>query len=47
MIAESKNWQQFKALLTLNGVEENNAEEVINKIRLGFIVDEIPKIKLE
>lgn len=47
LIAEAAIWQDFKALLTLNGItSEEDINDILEKIRAAFLVDETTKITL-
>ena len=48
MMNEAQIWQQFKALLDINGIkDEAQIAALKTKITAAFLVEETPKIKLE
>lgn len=48
LLMEAAVWQQFNTLLELNGVsEQNQIDELLQKIQAAFIVEETPKISVE
>ena len=47
MIMEAATWQQFEALLRLNGIEsEDSIKDIITQIESSMIVDETPKVSI-
>ena len=47
LIAEAAVWQEFKALLTLNGITSNEqVNDILDKIKAAFVVEETTKISL-
>lgn len=48
LLTEAAVWQQFNTLLELNGVsEQNEIDDLLQKIQAAFVVDETPKISVE
>lgn len=48
MAAEAAVWQDFCNLLTLNGITtDNEIDDILNKIRSAFVVEDTTKIQLE
>lgn len=47
LMAEAAVWQDFQALLTLNGINsEEDVNDILDKIRAAFVVEESTKISL-
>lgn len=48
LLMESAVWQQFSTLLELNGItEQDDIDELLQKIQAAFVVEETPKISVE
>lgn len=48
LLMEAAVWQQFNTLLELNGItDQNDIDELLQKIQAAFVVEETPKISVE
>lgn len=45
-IAEAAVWQDFKNLLTVNGMDESHIDDILMKIQSSFVVEDSTKISL-
>lgn len=46
LISEAAVWQDFKNLLTVNGMEESHIDDILLKIQSSFVVEDSTKISL-
>lgn len=46
LISEAAVWQDFKNLLTVNGMDESRIDDILMKIQSSFVVEDSTKISL-
>lgn len=46
LISEAAVWQDFKNLLTVNGMDESHIDDILMKIQSSFVVEDSTKISL-
>ena len=46
LISEAAVWQDFKNLLTVNGMDESHIDDILTKIQSSFVVEDSTKISL-